>query len=464
MVWMPTIRKDLPVALSIAGSDTVTGAGIQADIKTFVSHGVYPVTVITAITAQNTMGIQEVYPLPSKIVERQIESVFSDVEVRSVKIGVIYTKEIAKTIHDKIKQMDIPKVLDPIIKSQTGQMLVESQETLEAIKEKLMPIIDVLTPNKDEAEILSGIKISKFKDAEEAAKTLSSMGPETVVIKGLFKNSGKSIDLVYHLGKIYKLEMDLIENITIHGAGCSFSSAITANLAKGLGILESIKLAKKFVWDAIKHSIEVGKGIKIVNQMAEIYKDTEKEKVRQELWKAYQELRKIKSITSFIPETRTNFVYSLPEPKDINDVAGFPGRLIIVDEELIAYHRPEFGASNHMARFVLEANKMDKNIRSAINLKYSDQLIKNAVSIGLDVVEVNRDKEPLDIKKIEGESIQWIVREAFAIKGYMPDIIYDKGTIGKESMIRILGKEPKEIVEKIKKILRIDQLQKSIGK
>ena len=453
MVWMPTNKDDLPVALSVAGSDSIAGAGIQADIKTFIAHGVYPVTVVTVITAQNTVGVQKIYPLPPNIVESQIDSVFSDIKVKALKIGVMYTTEIAKAIYSKIKELEIPKVLDPIIRSQTGQMLIENYETLDFIKNKLLPAIDIITPNKEEAEILSGIKITNIKDAEEAAKKIASMGPKTVVIKGLSDDNKKSIDIVYHEGKISKLEMEKIKSIIVHGAGCTFSSAITANLARGLSTLESIKLAKEFVWKAIKHSIEVGKGLKIVNQMVRIYKESEKEEVRRELWKSYLELRKIESIADYIPETRTNFVYSLPEPDNINEVAGFPGRLTVIDDELIAYYKPEFGVSSHMARAVLEANELNKKIRSAINLKFEENIVKKAKSIGFNVVGIDRDQEPQEVRDVEGESIKWIIREAYKRAGEIPDIVYDTGTMGKEPMIRVLGQNPNEIVSKIRKIL-----------
>ncbi len=450
MVW---IRPDMktPSALTIAGIDPSGGAGISADLKTFSAIGIHGCSVVTAITVQSTMGIEDVKPVEPELVRRQIKAVLEDVKIKAIKIGVIYTPENAKVIQEELDGQGIPIVLDPILISTTGQKLIKDV-AIRTMIDELLPISTIITPNIHEAEVLSGIKIRTIDDAKRAAKRIHDLGTKAVLIKGGHLKSDQCTDILYYKEDYYYLKMERIKSDEIHGTGCSLSAAIAGFIVLDFSIIDAVRRAKEFVYYGIINALDVGKGNKIINPLANLYKESERFNVLSELWKAFNELRKMKGIVKFVPETRMNFVYSLPKPLGENDVAGFPGRITSDGSDLYAISRPWFGASKHVARVVITANDFDRNIRSAINIKYSKELVDSAKKANLFVAKFDRRDEPRDIKEREGMTLSWGVRYVIEKYGRVPDVIYDLGDVGKEPMIRILGKNPIDVLNKLKMI------------
>jgi hydroxymethylpyrimidine/phosphomethylpyrimidine kinase len=266
-------RKLEPRALSIAGSDSSAGAGIQADLKTFSSLGVYGLTVITCVTAQNTMGVYKVIPLPSKLIEAQYKAVFEDIGFDSVKTGLLPSKPIVDRVVKLLDKAGKPIVVDPVYMAGTGFKLA-SEDAYKTIIEKLIPIATVVTPNISEASKIAGFKIESISDAEKAARLIASYGPKAVVVKGGHLK-GEPIDVVFCDGEMIRLAGSRVEGL-FHGAGCCFSAAIAAWLAKGQTIQEAIKKAKDFVEKAIAHHHSIGLGVKPVNPTASLYMEAEK--------------------------------------------------------------------------------------------------------------------------------------------------------------------------------------------
>ena len=453
MVWINPKSKAITV-LSIAGSDPSGGAGIAADLKTFSAIGVHGAFVLTALTAQNTKGIYDIYPIEPEFVRKQLKSVIDDLSVRAIKIGVIYSRENIRVLSDELSNLDkIPIVLDPVILSTTGYKLISSDEAITELIKRLIPITTLITPNKREAEKLTDIKIDSISDAKKAARKLSEYGPESVLIKGGHIEDSYSIDILYYKEDYYLYKLPRIKIGEVHGTGCSLSAAIAGYLALGNNIVDAVNRAKRLVYLGIKSALNVGEGIKIINPLSTLYRESERFRVLLDLWEAYRELKGMRGIVKLVPETRINFVYSLPEPGDHLDVAGFPGRITTDGEELLALSRPWFGASKHVANIVISANEFDPEIRAAINIKYSREVIRVAEKAGLSVGKFSRKKEPEKIKEREGKTLPWGVKQVIQDLGYVPDIIYDEGDIGKEPMVRILARNPREIVNKIKLIL-----------
>ncbi len=452
MVWINTRDKDIPTVMVIGGSDSGGGAGIQADIKTLASIGVYGVTIITAVTAQNTLGVDEIFPIPPKIISAQIDSVTRDFNINAIKVSVLYTKEAIELVHSKLKNWDVPRIVDPILKSQTGFNLLDNT-LIVYYKEKILPITDILTPNIYEAEVLTGIKIRSRRDVEKSLKELKELGVGTVVLKGGHLSGSESIDYIYDGYKLWEIKAPKVDTKNVHGSGCVFSTAIAGYIAKGLDVKKAIKEAKKLITMAIKFSLNIGRGNGPVNPLAKLYRESEKFRVLEELWVAYRKLRTIPNIYKLVPETRINFVYSLPEPLSTQDVAGFPGRITMVNGELKAFCYPRFGASKHVANVVLTLNKVFPEIRSGINLKYDERFLEIARENGYKVLSFNRRKEPESFKIKEGSTLIWGVGEAIKNVREPPDIIYDLGDVGKEPMIRLVGMDPFSVVEKISNIM-----------
>jgi len=421
--------------LSIGGSDTSSGAGIQSDIKMFSNNGFYPFTVITAITSQNTKKITSIEPVSMKSLELQIESVLSDFHIDAVKIGMVYNSQNIKIIHSKLKNSKFPIVVDPIIKSTTGRLLL-MKNALPDYRKMIIPLADIITPNRYESKVLTGIT-----DAKKAAKKIQDMGAKNVIITGFTESKNKISDFILESNSQYKISGKKIPIIN-HGSGCDYSASITQSLANGLTISKSVRIAKKFVYRSIKNSIVIGKGINITHQ--------EFPKNSKNLLDAIDEFRQIKNIHRVIPECQTNFVFAKTNPKKINDVLGISGRLVKAGKEIVIAGHIVYGGSQHVASAVIQVNKKFSEILSCINIKYDKKIILKAKKLGFTVLNYDRNKEPKNVKQKENSSISWGISNILKTK--CPDIIYHKGDFGKESMILIFGETPNDVIRKVSKL------------
>ena len=253
----------MKTALTIGGSDPTGGAGIQADLKTFKSFGVYGLSIPTALTAQNTNGVTGIYDLPSGFFSNQLDTLLKDIKPDALKTGMLSSSEIIKIIAEKIKQYSLKNlVVDPVTVSSTGVPLV-NDKALEFMKDYLFPLAKVITPNIYEASLFTGINIQDEEDMKKAAIKLKGFGSETVIITGGHLER-QIIDLLLYEGEFLSLQREKIEG-EYHGTGCVFSSAITACLAFGYDVRETSVKANEFVWKAIKSAFSIGKGMKILN-------------------------------------------------------------------------------------------------------------------------------------------------------------------------------------------------------
>lgn len=252
----------MKTALTIAGSDPTGGAGIQADLKVFRAFGVHGLSVVAAITAQNTQGVTDVFSVDKNIIKKQFVTILSDIKPDALKIGMIYSVDAVKTISDSINKYSLENlVIDPLIISSSGTLLVENG-TIGAIKRTLIPLSKVITPNIYEASVLTGIMIEDRKGMEEAARVFKDMGANVIIITGgHFKEI--AVDLYYD-GDFHILESRKLKG-EYHGTGCAFSAAITALLPLDYTPLEAAKKAKEFVHNAIKKAYHFGNGMGILN-------------------------------------------------------------------------------------------------------------------------------------------------------------------------------------------------------
>jgi len=252
-------ENKIPRAITIAGSDSGGGAGIQADLKVFTALEVYGMSAVTAITAQNTRGVEKVQVLPAELVRTQIEVCAKDIGVDALKTGMLANSTLVKTVARACSDLGLKNlVVDPVMVAKSGAYLLE-EVAWKTLKEELFPLAKIVTPNLFEAEEITGMKIKKKKDMEKAAREILGMGPEFVVIKGghFF---GDPTDLVYEGNEFFWFEGKRIETSNTHGTGCSFSAAIASGLAKGLQPLKAIEKAKRVITWGIKHSFDLGSG------------------------------------------------------------------------------------------------------------------------------------------------------------------------------------------------------------
>ncbi|MGM0540523.1 MAG: bifunctional hydroxymethylpyrimidine kinase/phosphomethylpyrimidine kinase [Thermodesulfobacteriota bacterium] len=262
--------------LSIAGSDSGGGAGIQADLKTFSALGCYGMTVLTALTAQNTQGVRDIHPVPSSFVQAQLEAVLDDIGVDAVKIGMLFSAEVMQSVASVLTERNIKNiVLDPVMVAQSGDTLLE-ERAIEAMGQSLMPAADLITPNLPEAEVLLQQSIDGLEAMHQAVRELAAFGSRAVLLKGGHREGKESIDILYlrDEDRSVALSAEYISTVNNHGTGCTLSSAVAAHLACGLNMEEAVSRGKEYITQAIQAgaNYRLGKGHGPVHHFFEFWK------------------------------------------------------------------------------------------------------------------------------------------------------------------------------------------------
>ena len=258
-----------PRALTIAGSDSGGGAGIQADLKTFAALGVFGTSAITAITAQNTLGVTAVAEVPVEVISEQIEAVVTDIGVDAVKTGMLSSPEIVECVVEAVERFELsPLVVDPVMIAATGAQLLHD-DAVESVKNRLVPLSTVVTPNVPEAEVLTGIEIDSIEDMELVGGELVTMGADAAVVKGghFDDGSGRVTDVLVTREGVTRITSLRIDTTSNHGTGCTFASAVAAHMAHGIELASAVDLAQRYVWNAMANVSPIGGGHGPLNHM-----------------------------------------------------------------------------------------------------------------------------------------------------------------------------------------------------
>ncbi len=441
--------------LTIAGSDSGGGAGIEADLKTFAALGMHGACAITSVTAQNTLGVERVYDLPEDVIVDQIRAVTSDIKVDYVKIGMLSSDEIVRTVAGELE--GIPFVLDPVMSAEAGGSLL-ADDALDALISELIPLAAVVTPNVYEASAITGIRIRSIEDAGRAAAAIITRGCRAAVITGghldgtdvLCENSNGVIEppvLIRGSG-------GLIGGGT-HGAGCTYSAALASYLAKGLSMPDACAAAKVFVEKAIVNSSSIGRGVAPVNQTWEVTRDAARYRAIADVSAAVKAIEGSESFASLIPEVGCNIGSATPAAQSVGDVAAVRGRVVKIGGGRVrAVGCAEFGASSHIARLILAVMQFDPMMRSAMNIRYSGAVISACEECGYTVASFDRKDEPPHHKTMD-----WGAEYAIRAAGSVPQVIWDAGGVGKEAMVRILGRSAVEVAGLAIRVAECDPLK-----
>lgn len=446
-------HKKVKICLTIAGSDNISGAGIQQDLKVFNALGIYGTSVITTLTAQNTSKIYTVRFVEPDFVEQQIELAM-ELKPHEVKIGLIGNAEICDAINKKMKEYNCSPILDPVLISTTNFKFYDN--SLINVLKYLKKISKLVTPNLKEAEILSGIEINNIEDKKKAAKIIGNC---------VIKDEGE--DLIYYNGKFDALKYDKI-NIKTHGSGCTFSSAIAGYLAYGYEMFEAIKKAKIFTYNSIKFAINKNLSqnlnLAILNPFFGAERAVVKENIRQAL-KTLNECKNKENLKSICPEVGMNIAEITKFSDDIHNIAEFSGRIFYdeIDKRLEAIGDVEFDQpKKHLARALsayincVEGNEKGKNEsshnRAVINIKFCEEILEKFKNHNFEISGFDRNNEPKENKATDGKTMEFGIKSAL-IKNPKAEIIYDRGGVGKEPMIRVFGRDAIDIAKKILEIL-----------
>ena len=429
--------------LSIGGSDPSSGAGVQGDIRAASALGVNCFSVITAITSQNSTKFSDVEQVSPLMVQRQIDSIFSDFKVDAITIGMVYDSKTIRAIHSKLRGTKIPIILDPVIESTTGGTLLK-KTALEQFRKMLIPLCFAVTPNVSEAQILSGVRIARESDLALAARKLAGLGAKNVIITGHKFVKNKISDFVYEGGKGSNVSGSKV-NGEVHGSGCTFAFALGYAVASKNTLKDAVIFAKSIAQQSMEGAQGAGRGIKIAS--------LKKDKIRAELSSAIMEFENMGGAYGLIPECQTNFVYAKQNPKSVSDILGVSGRIVKAGRRLVVAGNLEYGGSKHVATAVLTMQKKFPQIRSALNIKYDQRTVEKFRKTKNKIASYDRADEPDMTKSKEDSSISWGIKSAIKNSSVAPDIVYHRGDIGKEPMIIVFGENPKQVVTKISKIL-----------
>jgi hydroxymethylpyrimidine kinase / phosphomethylpyrimidine kinase / thiamine-phosphate diphosphorylase len=438
--------------LTIAGSDSGGGAGIQADLKTITVLGGYGMSAITALTAQNTLGVRGVHPVPVDFIKLQMETVLSDIGTDAAKTGMLATPEIVKAVAGELKRFKVEVlVVDPVMVAKSGDALL-SEEARETLKEILLPMAFLVTPNLPEASVLCGFPVNDLETMKAAAKAIMGMGPRYVLIKGGHLEK-EAVDVLFDGAEFERYESPRLPNRNTHGTGCTYSAALATLLAQGLPVHDAVAEAKRFITRAIRLGLNIGSGHGPTNHYAQVLLYKERESVLRAIEMSLEKIVQ-EPVGALIPEVRSNLGYALPGAASHEEIAAVPGRISQVGNKVIACRNPAFGASRHIARVIMAAMMHDPEMRSAMNIKYSPEIIDACRSTGFRIASFDRRDEPAEVKEREGSTLEWGTQRALQGASEFPDLICDEGDVGKEPMIRVLGHSPMEVADKVFRIAK----------
>ncbi|MFZ5863906.1 MAG: bifunctional hydroxymethylpyrimidine kinase/phosphomethylpyrimidine kinase [Nitrospirota bacterium] len=255
-----TDARTIHQTLTIATSDPGGGAGVQGDIKAMAANGAFGLSVVVAVTAQNTTTISRIHPMPRDVIESQLDAVFSDFAIAAVKTGMLYSAEIVRTVAERLRKHGSPRlVVDPVMVASTGVRLLEPG-AVTALIHDLMPLAEVVTPNVPEAEALTGMRVATIDDARAAARKVHQLGARAVLLKGGHLSEAPGTDVLFDGATWTVIPGEWIDSPHTHGTGCAYSAAITAHLAKGADLVAAVRAAKSYITEAIRHGLAIGHG------------------------------------------------------------------------------------------------------------------------------------------------------------------------------------------------------------
>ena len=449
-----------PVALTVAGSDSGGGAGVQADLKTFEACGTFGTSAVTAVTAQNTRGVTDSVVHDPGIVQSQVDAVASDFDVAAAKTGMLGDAQVVRAVADRLADADFPVVVDPVVVAQSGDRLL-TEAGVEAVRDDLLPQATVATPNVPEAELLAGVDIEDETDLRAAAEGVEALGPDAVLVTGGHVD-GDPVD-VYVGDAKRAFTRKRVHTEDTHGSGCTLSAAIAAHLASGDPVQQAVERGVTDVLAAIESSLSLGAKSGPVDHeaiRATAASLTESETPTGEPADAKMAIQAVVDVvaalerdwpTDLVPEVGTNVAVAPADADAPSDVVAVDGRLHATSRGVRAAGSVAPGASSHVARFLLGVRASDPSVCAAGNVRWA--AAREATLRDCWGVEVlDRTEEPPDV---DG-TMDWAAREAMTGREKAPDAVLDRGVVGKEPMIRVLAADARTLLEKLQTVARLE--------
>jgi len=445
----------LPCILTIAGSDSGGGAGIQADLKAISMLGGYGASVITALTAQNTKAVTGIHAPSAKFVAQQLSTVLDDITVDAAKTGMLFSAPIIEAIAPLLVDTDFPLVVDPVCVATSGAKLLKD-EAVEAMVELMFPLADVLTPNLPEAELFTGVSIKSREDVFEAAKILMKMGPKSVLIKGGHADSFAVTDWFFSSGaKPIPLMQQRVDTECTHGTGCTLSAAIATGLGQGMAPVAATVRAQEYLNLALRAGFRVGEGGGPPNHLAPWLKERARQDVMSQVDIFARKLAAAEGVQQLFSRRRGNVAVALPFADSRDEVAGLSGGFFSMANGRIAVvGYPEFGASFRTASTLLGARRLRPELGCAVVLSGKPLLVSALEKAGVKIVWLDQSRKPDYIQVEDGGLEEWGAFEMLkdhealgAVEG-----MGDPGDVGRESAVYVWASDIDALVIQLRKI------------
>ena len=441
-----------PVALTVAGSDSGGGAGIQADLKTMEARGAFGTSAITAVTAQNTRGVEGVHVLPVEEVAAQYEAVVSDFDVRAVKTGMLAEAPIIERVTEWVAEGDAPAVVDPVMVAASGDRLLDpaGEEAYEALIREAA----LITPNADEAAVLTGIDPVDAETSREAGEALVDAGADAALVtgghvgggsEGTERDSVRDVLVTAHGAR--EFVHPRVDTDATHGSGCALSSAVAAELAHGASLEPAVERAVDFLARAVRYPLDVGGGYGPVNHAVELRERAARQPTAEAVESVVRAFVE-RDVHALVPEVGMNVVGATPYAESPGETAAVEGRITRTMDGVQPNRGVRFGASSHVARFLLSAREFDPSLRFAVNCRFDADVEAALSTLDGPVAAFDRDAEPAAVKAEEGNTMGWGARRAFEATEGTPVAVVDRGEVGKEAITKLLAPDAETLRER----------------
>lgn len=446
----------LPCILTIAGSDSGGGAGIQADLKTITMLGGYGANVITALTAQNTKAVTGIHAPSAKFVAQQLLTVLDDIEVSAAKTGMLFSEPIIKSIAPVLSKKRFPLVVDPVCVATSGAKLLKD-DAVDAMIRLVFPYADLLTPNLPEAELFTGVKITDREDVFKAARLLLDMGPKAVLIKGGHADQLAVTDWYVAKGQEpVPFMQQRVKTDCTHGTGCTLSAAIATGLGLGLDMGIAIRRAQEYLNLGLRAGYRLGEGGGPPNHSAPWIKEMRREGVIRDLTMLGRWLESMPDVSSILPCGRANVVVALPYADNLAEVAGFSGGVLSTRKGgVVVAGGAEFDASTFTASVLLSVRRLSPVMGCAMTLAWTPEVKRVLERIECDLVWIDRDRKPDYVFDEQGRLEEWGTFEGLKNHSAPESVraVVDPGAVGREPVVRILAENVSELQDRITHIL-----------
>lgn len=429
-----------PVVLTVAGSDSGGGAGIQADVKTIEAMGGFGTSVVTAVTAQNTTGVTSSHVLPVAEVEAQLDAVLSDFDVRAVKTGMLATVELVETVADYAAELDCPLVVDPVMVAATGDRLLT--EAAESAYADLIAEATLVTPNADEAAVLTDVDPTDEAGARLAGQRLLADGADAALVKGGHIPGDEVLDVLVTRESIETARHARIDTEATHGSGCTLSAAIATRLAHGEPLVDAVGRSVAFLERAVRYHHDVGTGPGAVHHLVALRNEASRNATAEAVQSVVDRLV-AENVRPLVPEVGMNVVGATPYAEDTAETAAVEGRITKTMAAIAPNRGVRFGASSHVARFLLGAREYHPTLRWAVNCRYVEGIDEALDVLGWDVTAYDRAAEPDDERTMD-----WAARQSFD-RDTPPVAVLDEGAVGKEAIVKFVADDPHTLADRV---------------